>query len=799
MRMTLKDFFELDESKKDAVWGNKIVTHLRAYMQPLIKNHDYWYSMRLLLGGDVNDMVAVRKLFKDPDASGASFKPIAVMEKIRNVIIAENENAGININLKASDPTAINQKQKDRELMANRKVIESMMSFLQQGIGGPPFSLKNKTDGDGKKIFSGQVEDFDKMGLDDNSMEDLDYFFSTYYRLRHEIKAEEPVNFFVKYNELSEQIALYVNDILASKRISAKVYVNEVTGAIDYKYLCPANVNYLNGRRRDLNDATAKSYEEDVSVGDFIKLVGDEFDYKYDLELLLGAANNTNGTNFCGVLGGDSVEDGLFVGSLTGNGELCSYSEFLEMAVRVGYIEWKSTNGTAQRVTMKNYMGNPSILPATLDRKMTANSIYKLDTRFYEMTYKAYYLVLGTTAQKIYKYGPLSYQEIEGAEDEYSSFSIVTYREKGKSAVRIAEPYILMVWKAWAKFEHMVAAAKPTGRAYNYDSLLNIAKNMFPQLDTAVGIDSVLKMFFDGTNEIYTNPTTEDGKPIGGGGMSSHEIPNGLQKSALDFKTVIDYADSKIDDVLGISRMRDGGNSDPREGYKQSMKGLEYSHNATQYIRGMVMNLLNNIAKRTLSYTQDIVRFRERNTLPYKFLITALGDETMNDMDTLFDTPLHRYGIFVEALNTQFEREEIKGMATSAMQNKEISYEQLLLITSVGSPKRAAMILAYEKKRKERNDAKIAQAQHDQQMQLQAQMDAAKQQMQKDKIAGEIERENVKGGYLVQVARINAGAEVDKQNLKNEAKPVEIDNRKQANIEEKTAASNLQAQQPMMT
>lgn len=808
MVMTLQDFNETDEAKKDATWAGNVVTHLRQYMEPLALEHEYWAGMDILLGN--HSMEEVKRLFKDPTASGASFIPIAVMEKIRNVIVSENENAGININLKAVDPTAVNKSQHDRELLANRKVIEVMISAFQESIGGPPFSLKNEKDSDGKKLFGGNVDMFDKMGLDDSSMEDLDYFFATYYRLRHEIKAEEPVNFFVKYNELSESVALYVNDILASKRISIKVFVNEITGAIDYKYLCPASVRFLGGNRRDLNDASAKSYEENVSVAAFIKAVGDEFDMSSSWDKLLASASIAGGKTYSGIRRDENTRtyalgtcdpngdqgNGMHYGTM--DGETVSYSEFLELSVGMGYIEWKSINGSTQKETQKNSIGNPSIFPARIDRTMTSSSMYKVVTRYTECTYKAYYLVLGPYIQKLYRFGKLSYQMIEGAEDEYSSFSIITYREKGKPAVKVAEPFIKMIQKAWSKFEHLVAAAKPPGRAYNYDSLVKIALSMYPEQGLSNSVETVLKTFYDSANELYLVPTTEDGRPIGGGNQSSYELPNGLSKSVLDFKAIVDYAFGMINDQLGISSLRDGGQSDPRDGFKLSMQALQYSHNATQYVRGMLMNMFNNIGKRTLSYTQDIIRFRSKNSVPYKFLLTALGDETMQDMDLLEDVPLHRYGIFVEALNTRYEREEVKNLTLQALQNKEISYEQVLLINDISSPKRASMILAYEKKRQERITAKKQQQADQQQMAIQQQNSAAQAQIQKDKIAGEIQIENIKGGYMVQVAQIQAGSKISQQTLKNDAKPGEIDSRKNASIEESQAKANMAAQAPLV-
>lgn len=789
MRITLKSYFENDPAKKDIVWAETIVSHLRIHMKPLVNAMRYSRNMEYLFG--TYKMDEYKKMFKDPENAGVSWQGLALMEKMKNVLTAEAENSGINIHLKAIDPTAVNQRDRDKKLLAARKTIEGMMSYLRKSIGLPGFSLAAQKDKGGKSLFSGNVEGFDKMGLDASNEEDLNYYFANFYRLMHEIKAEEPINYYIKFNELTEQISFYLDDILAVKAIASKAYVNDISGSIDIKYLNPTSVRVIPNKRRDFKDAPGIMYEENVTVQDLIKMIGNEFNPSIDLEIILRASNFTNGTAYQAINDGEGYLVGNEFSSIT-----CSYSEFLEFKVGMGYIEWKSNDATAYKITESNAHGNIGMYPRSLNWEPEDNRFQKRTWNI-ENTYKAYYISLGVTQQRLYKYGKLAYQVIEGAEDEYSSFSIMAFRERGKSAVEVAIPHIKIIEKAFKKREHLISMAKGDGRAYNYESLVRIAQHMFPKEEVRSGVNMVIKMFFDGVNEIWTIPLTSDEKPVGGGGTSSFEIRNGMSTAVPELQRVIIEEAMAMADKFGMGGPRDGSNPGERAGFKINNLVSQGSQNATQYIRSMMINMHNQQGKRILSFVQDIIAFKDKSSLPYKHMLHGLGDETMEDLESLGNVALHRYGIFVESMNTQSEREEVKAMAQQALQNKDISYEQYLLICSIVNPHRAIQILAYEKKRTERVQRENAQA-------AQQAADASRErqyqhelELEKIKEAGEYEREKVRGEYYYLSHKQTADAMIQKEGMKNDQKTNDIQNKTIADTDKRIAEANVEAQKPL--
>lgn len=780
----LKTYLEFDPAKKMGPEGyeraQSVVTYMRQSSSLIVEadrardNKSYLYGMQ--------DMKEVKEMFKDWKKSGVKFWQLATMEKLANVLIAEEENTGIEFELKSTDATAVSDREKDMALLANRGWIDPTMTALNSLVGLPPFSMMQD-----KEIFKGNADQFDKMGLNSGNLQDLNYFFTQHYRLLHEMVGEEPVNYFIKYNELNEMIPMLMRDIISLKACAMRANVNDITGAIDYKYLAPENIRAIKGKRRDFKDATMISYEQGMSVTDMIKLIGNDFDYERDMLLLLRAVNVSSKTTFTGVMK-DSM---LYFGNR--DGECCDYYKFLSLQVNVGYIEWKEVDASAYKYTIKNKAGQFGLRPTTIWGAQNPKSTYTRDVRYYETTYKAYYLAFGDYNQQLYKYGKLSYQMTEGAEDEYSNYSICVVQEPGKSAVEVAMPWIDFIEKNFKKLEYMVIRAKPPGRLLNYESLYDIAMTLFPGKDPNSAIDAVLKKFTESSNEMYTLPKI-NGQPTGGGTQVNFDIPHGLSKSVMEFKELLEWAFGKILDDLGISPMRSVYQPGERDGLGVQQSVNEYSIKATQYMHKMVTKVLMNLGKRTLSFTQDIIQFKDRSTVPYKFLEKALGSNTMDQLENMGNIQFHRYNIFVQGINTAADKQLQKQIAYQALQKGEIDYAQWLLINDISSPKKAMLVLAYEKLRKERVQAQQQQAQGQQQIDLENTQHQNKMAQINAEGGWGDRRENTRGMWYAKGQQIAADKEMELLKQKQEQAPELLRQKIEGDISSEEAQRNNQDQ-----
>lgn len=798
MTITLPEWFEVDPEKKNEEWANKVITYLRQYMQFLVNPERARRNMQVLLG--TYDVEFTKDMFQFPEKSGVDFVPLSVMEKLRNVLASEIEDAGIQVQLKAEDPTAYDQKQRDRELLANRKQIEALVSTLNAQIGRPPYSLKDEEE-NGEELFGGDTQRFDDMGFDSDSDEDLDHFFNTHYRLRTEIMAESPVNFFLKFNQVEENFTLWVNDIMAKKAVCAKVFVNQINGAIVTRYVAPETVRTFSGNRRDFQDSPAREYIQNVFVHEFMQMVGDEFnphDQQHMLDLMT-AVNLANGRQFTGVHTDGYLYCGYGAGVQGAN--LVSFADLMQFKVQIGYIEFKTTDKYVYKATKKNKYGNPRIIKKSVSYQGSGDSDYNRMERPDEVTRKAFYLVLTGTTQKLFQYGKLCYQgkgkaSQPGMEDEYTNFSICIYKEVGKTATEVSKSYIRIIERAFKQFEKVLIEAKPPGTAYLYESLVKVAQKMFPENNTKVGIQEVINMFEKSANQIYTLPEIE-GAPVGGGTSVNIALPNGLAASATQFLEVINWAFNEINSQLGISPLRNAYAPQERDTAKLQLAAQQSSEKATGYLPRMMMKMINHCVKRTLIYTQEIIKYRSVNEVAYEFLRRAIGDRSVADIKALNNIPLHRFGIFVISFNVAREQEEMKQILLIALQQKEITTEQYLLIKSIQDPQKAAMVLAYEKRRNERKMEQALQQRAQESQALQAQLQQIE--MQKVQVEGQMKLQNtqLQGEIDIFIERLKQEGELSKQAMKIDAKPEEISAKKNAQIEQDVVQANLDAQKPI--
>lgn len=794
MAVILPEWYIVDPSKKDKAWANSIITYLRMYMEWVVPQSVAADGMNWLLGN--YSMKFVEDMFLDPSKSGVKFIQMAVLEKIRNVLASEIEEAGIHIEVYANDPTADDQKKKDRELLANRKNIEGLITALNAQIKNPPYSLANEKGEGGRSMYQGNMEEFDSMGMDDGNNEDIDHFMNIFYRLRHAISAEDAINFCIQFNEVKENFALWVNDILAKKAICARTYVNQINGAPTIKYVAPETVQAIMGRRRDFKDAPAIAINQVVTVQEFLQMVGDEFDMSNedDMAALWNATMFSYPREFTGV----HINNHWVCGESSQN--MVSFADFMQFKVSVGYIEWKSNDMRTYVGTPKNRYGNASMVEKEAGYKKKQNvardyKVYKVED---EVTYKATFLVMSSATQKIYQFGKLAYQsrgDMEGKEDEYSNFSISCYKEIGKTAVESVKRYVMNIEKAYAKLENAVMRALPPGHIYQYETLQQIAKNMFgPESNTQQGIKDVMAMLSQSADKITTIPQI-NGQPVGGGQAASIELQNGMSKSVLEFKNIVDWNFGMIYSTLGISPIRQAYTPQPRDVGKLQDQVNDYSEKATGYMPRMIMKMLNNVGKRILCTVQDIIKYKDINAIPYSFLVKALGNKTIEDIGSLDDVPFHRYGIFVHSFNSLQERQDLKAMTAQAYANKEISPEQYMLINNIISPKKAALVLAYEKRRTERKVQEQQRVAHEQAMQLQQAKSQGEMQLEQTKGQLEIQKQQLENQGKVEVARIQQETELMKLKMKPEGKVTEIEAKKNASIEQEQAKNNLEAQQ----
>ncbi len=810
MSFDIRAWFETQVKEKNADWANKVIRSIRMNWQPLISQEEAERGMSYLLG--CQDMSFIKALFQDTsrmnltnenkgsglvngfgqpirpstesdkaflrEMAALDFKPLPIMEKLRNVLISEMKKMGIVVNVRSEDPTSVSKRVHDRALVEKRKELEGLLSYVYTSVGDQPYSMTNHKARFGEDLGNGNIQQFEAMGMNGGDPTDVNFFFEHFHKFFEEIAAEMVINNQMTYNLVIQEFEKWVNDIIAKKCLAATCYVSDVNGAITYSYLAPETV-YIYGpdNRQDFNGANAKGYERKVTIREMLDIVGNKFDFETNWNQLLQSITTTSNIEFTGVK--PSSWKAFLSGSqnLTGKeGKLYTYNDFMSFKVTLGYIEFSSQNQESFTDISKGKGDTPNYQPTEK---------YQSAPRFQTPLYKSYYLAITSFDQVLFDFGLLPYNDILGAADVTVRGTIITYKETGDPIAIMAAPLLDIMNEAWFKFRYELRRAKPRGRGWNYDAMVSTLMDLIP--DTNISpfnkLQKVMEMLDSSANEIWTFPIGPDGKPVQvPGNQLNYDIPNGISKETMQWWEIIVGVGEYLAGMIGISDLRQGDAGSPRDSMNNQFKALEYSQAATYYVPDMLTIVLQQLAIKTNFYAQDIITYKSHNTMAYKFLEDALGTETLDKLERLGNTALHRFGIFVESINQAPMRQKLEAMLFEAVKNKTISTAEQFLISDIKSTKKAYLTFAYFEQRNKRIAEKAAQALQQQQNEAAQQLKQMDVQMKQMELQTKLAEAQIQANAIINAHLINQQGGLAKTNVKVAADKEQVYHEAQADL-----------------
>lgn len=773
---TIREIFSTRKSEKTPDFANRVIRFIRMNWVPLVSAQEAELGMSYLLG--YQNMDFIKNLFQNTtlinltnqreggrgsglvnglgqplspgnahdeiclkEMRGLNFKPLPIWEKLRNVLIAEMKKMGVVLDVRATDPTSTAKRMQDKKLIEHKAEIENFLTYIYTSIGQAPYKLKDHEARFGEKPENGNAQQFDAMSLDSGDPADVEFFMKEFHKLDEEIGIQNIIDSVATRNQWELDIEKWVNDIASKKALASTCYVSDTTGEIITRYLAPETVFiYGGGNRQDFNDCNAKGYERRVSVKEMLDMFGDAFDMEAEWDRLLMAITYTSQVEFTGVR---PSYRGFVSGAqpLNGTGGTqYQYNDFMSFRIAVGRIEFNSQNQeTFGQVTdpHESYENNASA------------EKYPSKARWETPTYKANYLAISQLDQILFNFGELEYQDIIGSTDINVWSTICTYKEVGDPLTIQSIEIINMINEAWYKFRYELRRAKPRGRGLNYDMMIENMMEMIP--DTNISqfnkLQKVMELMDSSSNEIYTFPTIDGKKVLAGGNQYNYDIPNGMSKESMLWWEIMMNGIQYLSDMIGIAPLREGDPGNPRDSMNNQFKALEYSQAATYYIPDMLTYLFQQMAVKANFFAQDIITYKNYNTLAHKALEDAVGDETIEKIESLGKTAMHRFGIFVESFNQIPLRQKVDALMSLDVQKGTISTAESLLVNDIKSPKKAYVTLAFFEQRNRKLAEKSQQAQQQAQGQQAQQIELIKQKSEK-----------IKGDYAVMVAKINAEA-----------------------------------------
>lgn len=705
---------EVDPAKKDAVWANQVINVHRMNWRPLVSRDRAFENRNILYSTQPLDKV--RDSFQDEDfKKNVDFIPLPIMEAFVNAVVEEITKNPPKAELKSIDPTATIMREADIQLLKNRKIVERDITSFQQQIGIPtPYKMPYEN-------FNGNVKEFDKMGLNEENPQDIQFYEENFQKLGVEMAGQSVIDHVLKVNKFDEStLRRMVKDIFACKVNSTQIYVDKTTGEIKSRYIDMQICRGVFGDTNDGKNDICRGWEDNTTVMEWLSMVGNEFDWIRDWKHLLWAINYCNGTKFTGFIRNnthyDCCNDVSFMGQM-GLGEvqtnLLDWSMAYTYKVYCGYIEWKTVDATQTYLRSHTNPDFVDIVPYSfeLKKKKEIKEYYK-ESFYQQQWYCSYFIATTSMTQWIYGFQKVYFQQIEGANDEYSNGTLCYYQEEGKSAVEIAKPYLQPANFAYYRMLWLIYKTKPDQEEYLLDELVTMAKELqreFPQMagnGTAPSFENILNQIIQYQRKSHVKlrvlPEVEGRKQPQLPLMGERQGSGGLDATAIAMQAVTQWAEAQISLKIGINPMRLGANPPSRESTQSEETTIQYSFNTTGYIYRMIQYVKEHAANTILTYAQDIVKFKD--SLPYKWLISLVGFDTIESLKVLDKWAAHRCGLCIGDYNRNIDKQRIMQAADIALQKGTLTEPEWFIINTTEDPRRAHAILMRLAREKERRD-----------------------------------------------------------------------------------------------
>jgi hypothetical protein len=799
-------YHEVNPAKKNAEWANSVIKIHRMNWRSLVSSSRAAYDRSVLYS--VQQLDSVKNSFDDEAFKrDTKFIPLPILDALVNAVVEEITQRPPKMELRATDPTAISEKERDIELLKKRKILESQISQERGRVGEPPYKMPYEN-------FNGNVKDFDSMGLDESDAEDVSFYTENFQRLLYEIAGQSVLDNIFKTDKWDEDtIRRLVKDVFALKAISIQRYIDKMTGEIKKLYIDPQICKGVFGNTNDGKGDLCRGWEEPKTVMDWLAMVGNEFDFEKHWRHLLWGINFCGGTKFTGFMRGGVAYDcfNTQIGMEMGLGEisepnLLDWSSAYLYKVHCGYIEWRSIDATATylRRNSNPRFAEPVAFDFELKKKKEVKEYYK-ESYYQQQWYSSYFLATTSTTQWIFQFQKVYFQQLEGANDEYSNGTLCYYQEEGKSAVEIAEPYLQPAHFAFYRMLWLIYKTKPDQEEYLLDEMVTMAKSLkreFPQMSgngAAPSFENILDQIVQYQRKSHirirvlpqvdgktAQQLPQDGKRPGSGG---------LDPVAIAMQAVTQWAESQIAVKIGINPMRLGMNPPSRESTQSEENTIQYSLNTTSYMYRMIQYLKQHDAIVILNYAQDIIKYKD--SAPYKWLMNLIGNENADWLGVLGKFAAHRMGIFVRDYNMQIEKQQIMQASMEAVRKGTLRHDEWFVINMTEDPKRANAILSRTVRKREK------QARDFDMQKLQMQDSMNQRQFEREKeliiIKGQldIDKEKIRANGYIASAQITAENKIDVKELQNASEAPKIAAKAQAQKEVEATKANLDEQKPL--
>jgi len=344
------------------------------------------------------------------------------------------------------------------------------------------------------------------------------------------------------------------------------------------------------------------------------------------------------------------------------------------------------------------------------------------------------------------------------------NYSIVAprmYNGKIESMVSRITGFADMIQLTHLKLQQVLSRMVPDGVYLDADGLAEIDLGN----GTSYSPQEALNMFFQ-TGSVIGRSFTSEGDP-NPGKIPIQQIQNGGGGNKIQsLITTYNYYLQMIRDVTGLNEARDASTPD-----KNSLVGIQKlaaanSNVATRHILQSMLLLTSETAEALSLRISDIIEYSPTRDA----FIQSIGAHNVATLEEIKDLHLYDFGIFIELLPDDEEKQILEQNIQMALGQKMIDLDDAIDLRDVRNVKLANQLLKIKRKKKAERDQKAQQdnikAQSD--ANIQAQQAAAQAETQKEQAKAEIESRLEETKSQLKMAYLDKEAAVKKDLMNHE-------------------------------
>lgn len=693
------------------------------------------------------------------DLAGISWEPISFLNQPLNSARAVIEKAPIYVKCTAIDPLAKNQKEQDLEFIQNRPAYDQLLQQFSVMMGTPiaPPPAPNNATG----------IDISNFQLDPMKQDELNFYISLYYKLRPESAFEEVLLALAYTLDLRKVRDLESRDHFLYGVSTNQAIFSSMTGLPTVKYLYPGNVYTPPSELPDYDDQTFRYISTNVNASELMDRIGAELDPE-ELAVIFDTQYELTGKK-----GKWSELDDKSREKRTATVPLI-YMEFKSWDAINFHKKKNSRIGyTINEVVDYNYNLQYSNNHPEKDKrgkaKLATEEEY-VNKRYIQQTYTGYWIPC--YGDYVYKYKKLEGSRREAGKESLSPWSINIWKSQEKSPVELCIPIIDDAQKAAYKMQHCIIMSRPKGMYVDTKYMRQAVQNLV-NTDMALTMQDVFQMLTE-SNIFLGDSEGIDPLELQSGSRPYYEIPGGVGDEIRGYLLVINDAIQKIARITGINDALTGQtpNVDALVGIQKLT--LQAGINSLYYVQTAIKNQTEKVFRTWAHQVQHILKNKESKSA--KAIESILSSYKIDVIRDLYTIPMHQFGIMVENAPDEQEQAELNMILLELYRTGSLTGSDYVTLRRVFNYKDAQQLMALrESKNKEERKAEAAAGQQAamQMKQMDTQAKLASDQMksqteiQKTITQGEIDKWLAQYGLQADLVRQQSQT-IGKQGLQRE-------------------------------